>query len=386
MNNKTTIKKILYIPLFTLLLFISNTIQAQHNFKLSGTFTDVKNGTLIYEYIVRGKEQEVVTKETPIREGKFTLFAQLDEACAATLQIKDRHLSILSTLFVPNEEAVVHGAISKDYSLTWNGTTFYQQYGKAKTFMKEYEEEFAQADRTMYKGIKAGGDANKLRRKNIEARREINYARGIAAVKYIREHINEEGTLGIIASANVDSIPKLLAMYPKEVREGRLKKEIALGMEYYNVFVKERDAAYYAKNRIEMRRPALEFNLKGLDGNLVTLNQYKGKFLIIDFWGSWCTWCIKGLPKLKTWYEQHKEQVEIIGVACKDNDNQWRQSIQKYRLPWQHVRSEDGIAEQIYKVYGYPYKVVIDRKGTVLKVFAGNDAEFFSYMEKLLKK
>ena len=93
MNNKTTIKKILYIPLFTLLLFISNTIQAQHNFKLSGTFTDVKNGTLIYEYIVRGKEQEVVTKETPIKEGKFTLFAQLDEACAATLQIKDRHLS-----------------------------------------------------------------------------------------------------------------------------------------------------------------------------------------------------------------------------------------------------------------------------------------------------
>ena len=78
--------------------------------------------------------------------------------------------------------------------------------------------------------------------------------------------------------------------------------------------------------------------------------------------------------------------MEIIGVACKDNDNQWRQSIQKYRLPWQHVRSEDGIAEQIYKVYGYPYKVVIDRKGTVLKAFAGNDAEFFSYMEKLLKK
>ena len=166
MNNKTTIKKILYIPLFTLLLFISNTIQAQHNFKLSGTFTDVKNGTLIYEYIVRGKEQEVVTKETPIKEGKFTLFAQLDEACAATLQIKDRHLSILSTLFVPNEEAVVHGAISKDYSLTWNGTTFYQQYGKAKTFMKEYEEEFAQADRTMYKDTVLISNKKELRKIN----------------------------------------------------------------------------------------------------------------------------------------------------------------------------------------------------------------------------
>lgn len=73
-------------------------------------------------------------------------------------------------------------------------------------------------------------------------------------------------------------------------------------------------------------------------------------------------------------------------MACKDDDKQWRQAIIKYALPWQHVRSEDGIAEQIYKVYGYPYKVIIDKNGTVIKSFAGNDKEFYTYMDRLLKK
>lgn len=384
MNNQYWLKKKLHITL--LLILISNTILAQYNFKLSGTFTDVKNGTLICEYIIRGQKQKIITEEAPIKDGKFILFAKLENACAATLQVKDRQFYTLSTIFVPNEEAIVYGPISEDYKLTWTGTTFYKQYGKAKDFIRVYENEFSQADQLMYKGIKAGGNVNKLRKQNMEARREINYAKGLAAVKYIREHINEEGTLGIIASANIDSIPKLLSMYPKEISEGRLKKEIALGLEYYNIFVKERNAAYYTKNRIEMSRPALEFNLKGLNGNLVTLNQYKGKFLIIDFWGSWCTWCIKGFSKLKAFYAQHKDQVEIIGVACKDDEKQWRQAVIKYALPWQHVRSEDGIAEQIYKVYGYPYKVIIDKNGTVIKSFAGNDKEFYTYMDKLLKK
>lgn len=259
MNNQYWLKKKLHITL--LLILISNTILAQYNFKLSGTFTDVKNGTLICEYIIRGQKQKIITEEAPIKDGKFILFAKLENACAATLQVKDRQFYTLSTIFVPNEEAIVYGPISEDYKLTWTGTTFYKQYGKAKDFIRVYENEFSQADQLMYKGIKAGGNVNKLRKQNMEARREINYAKGLAAVKYIREHINEEGTLGIMASANIDSIPKLLSMYPKEISEGRLKKEIALGLEYYNIFVKERNAAYYTKNRIEMSRPALEFNL-----------------------------------------------------------------------------------------------------------------------------
>ncbi len=56
MNNQYWLKKKLHITL--LLILISNTILAQYNFKLSGTFTDVKNGTLICEYIIRGQKQK----------------------------------------------------------------------------------------------------------------------------------------------------------------------------------------------------------------------------------------------------------------------------------------------------------------------------------------
>ena len=60
------------------------------------------------------------------------------------------------------------------------------------------------------------------------------------------------------------------------------------------------------------------FTFQDREGKDVSLSDFKGKWVIIDFWGSWCRYCIKGIPALKEAYAKYQTQVEVIGVACRD--------------------------------------------------------------------
>ena len=90
------------------------------------------------------------------------------------------------------------------------------------------------------------------------------------------------------------------------------------------------------------KHEAPAFTLPDLEGKEVSLSQFKGKWVILDFWGSWCIWCIKGFPKLKATYEQYKDRLEVIGIDCRDSKEAWKAAVAKYELPWVNVYKEDS--------------------------------------------
>ena len=106
--------------------------------------------------------------------------------------------------------------------------------------------------------------------------------------------------------------------------------------------------------------------------------------VVLDFWGSWCTWCIKGFPKLKEYYAKYKNRLEIVGIDCNDTAEKWAAAVKKHNVPWLHVRSEDGIAEQKFRVQGYPYKVLISPEGIVLNAYLGETEAFYQYLDATL--
>lgn len=79
--------------------------------------------------------------------------------------------------------------------------------------------------------------------------------------------------------------------------------------------------------------PAPEFTLKNLEGKDVSLSEFKGKWVILDFWGSWCIWCIKGFPELKDAYAKYKDRLEVIGLDCNESEEAWKAGVEKYELP-----------------------------------------------------
>ena len=136
---------------------------------------------------------------------------------------------------------------------------------------------------------------------------------------------------------------------------------------------------------------APEFSLPGLNGNLISLADYRGKWVILDFWGSWCGWCIKGFPKMKEYYAKFADKVEFIGIDCGDTLEQWKSAVKKYEIPWVNVyndsanQSPDRV-DLAYGIQGFPTKIIISPDGKIKRIIVGEDPQFYTDLESFLKE
>lgn len=133
---------------------------------------------------------------------------------------------------------------------------------------------------------------------------------------------------------------------------------------------------------------APEFTLQSLDGKAVRLKDFRGKYVVLDFWGSWCPWCIKGFPALKTFYAKHKGKVEIISIDCGDTEDQWRKAVDEHSLPWVNVKNGEAGSDitNAYGISGFPTKFIISPKGEMMAVAVGDDPSFFTKLEEIIGK
>lgn len=133
---------------------------------------------------------------------------------------------------------------------------------------------------------------------------------------------------------------------------------------------------------------APDFELPNLQGSTTKLSSLRGKYVVLDFWGSWCIWCIRGIPNMKAYYAKYKEKMEILGVDCRDSEAKWKAAVDEHQLPWLQVRCPDNQLQALaaqYGVEGFPTKVVIDPQGKIAKVVVGEDPAFYTYLDELFK-
>ena len=124
-----------------------------------------------------------------------------------------------------------------------------------------------------------------------------------------------------------------------------------------------------------------DFSATDLDGNPISLQQYRGKVILLDFWGVWCGPCIAEMPNLKRVYATYKDQgFDIIGVSLDDKESELRDYIKENDIQWRQIYSgkrwrEDPLAQQ-YEITGVPEPWLIDRDGTLISHKArGEDLE-----------
>jgi thiol-disulfide isomerase/thioredoxin len=204
-------------------------------------------------------------------------------------------------------------------------------------------------------------------------------------MKYIEEHPNEDATATLVIHVEYDQVLTAIGKLTSEVRNGRMKSELDQNERMFTLVMKEKAARDAVKNdTIIIGEQVPELGLKDLNGNVLELKSLRGKYVVLDFWGSWCTWCIKGFPKLKEYYAKYKDRLEIVGIDCNDTAEKWVAAVKKHKVPWLHVRSEDGIAEQKFRVQGYPYKVLISPEGTILNAYLGETDDFYHYLDATL--
>lgn len=118
--------------------------------------------------------------------------------------------------------------------------------------------------------------------------------------------------------------------------------------------------------------PALEFTQPDVNGKPVSLSSFRGKYVLVDFWASWCGWCRLEHPNMLKVYDAYKGKgFTVLGVSLDDSTQKekWLAAIKEDKLPWQQVcdlKGRNNEAVKLYGIKGIPQNVLIDPNGIIV--------------------
>ena len=127
---------------------------------------------------------------------------------------------------------------------------------------------------------------------------------------------------------------------------------------------------------VKVGEQAPQFRLANLQGDPVALQDYIGKPVVINFWGSFCEPCIREMPSFESQYQQWKDQgVELLGINLSEDTIAVSTYVKKQGVNYTILRDVDRKTEKRYGLRSYPTTFFVNRDGTLSSVFVGEMKE-----------
>ena len=191
-----------------------------------------------------------------------------------------------------------------------------------------------------------------------------NYDDQDARTRYIAEHYADRNSIiSVLGSLRKASDKPLLE---------KILKTLEAKNPNYQPLVAYKEATAKAKaqkERLAIGKEAPIFEFPTVDGKMVNLKEFRGKYLVVDFWASWCGPCRSEIPHMKDLYKAYKgKDIEFLSVSIDKSKNAWKKAMRQEDMAWPQLQAP-GAGKDIMKEYqfsGIPYIILLDKEGKIV--------------------
>ncbi|MEX0773787.1 MAG: TlpA disulfide reductase family protein [Balneolales bacterium] len=126
---------------------------------------------------------------------------------------------------------------------------------------------------------------------------------------------------------------------------------------------------YNGMKAVQPGQPAIEFSVEDYTGEVHTMADYRGKYVLLDLWASWCIPCLQEFPHMERLYEKYdRDDFEIVALSIEEDREAWENAVQRYDHPWPQLHDGAGFQQETFTAYrggGIPFYILINREGKI---------------------